>query len=106
MPRILPGLILALSLCAGCRRPAQLGDDVKCHKAAEALYTAVCSRKTELLDASEKRINDLSAQGEMPTKAHKELTAIIARARAGRWQPAAEELHGFISGQEPAGRKH
>jgi hypothetical protein len=92
----------ALSLLAsfGCGKPPQIGSDEEAHKSIDALFTAVTARDATQLDRCEARLNDLHAQGKLPTAAHEALTGIIGKARGGKWESAAERLYEFIKGQE------
>ena len=67
----------------------------------DALYTAITSRRTELLDESEARLKKLREDGKLSTDAFESLADIIKQARSGDWQDAAEELDSFIRHQPP-----
>jgi len=100
-PVLLMGM-LALVL-AGCGRPPQMGADEEVFRAVDALYTAVTARDGKLLDDCESRLNKLRDAGKLPPGAAGHLDKIIATARAGRWRPAAERLHAFMSAQRRGG---
>lgn len=91
----LAGLLL---MVAGCR-PAQIGPSDEVLGAVDALYTAIASRRVELLDKSASRIEELHTSGELPDAAHRQLKAYIEKSRAGKWDVAIRELHEFIRGQ-------
>jgi hypothetical protein len=89
-----------LVAAAGCGKPEQIGPDPEAFKAVDALFTAVTAKRPDLLEACEKHLGELRERGRLPAKAHGELAGIIDRARAGRWEPAAETLRRFMRGQE------
>lgn len=65
----------------------------------DALYTAITSHRTELLDESKTRLKKLKQEGKLSTDAFESLAEIVEEARTGNWQAAAEELVGFIRNQ-------
>jgi hypothetical protein len=90
--------LLILIAAAGCGSAPPLGsEDVS--SAADALYTAVTSRRMELVDAVEEKLNKLHAEQQVSPAAMSALQAIIEQARAGQWQAAAEELDQLIRNQ-------
>lgn len=92
--------ILASALAlAGCAGPPQVVDDPDCFKEVDALYTAVTSKDAKLLDACAQRLEKLKAAGKLSAPGYAALEKIIARARAGEWRPAAEDLTAFMKGQ-------
>lgn len=95
---VLLGLLLVI---AGCR-PAQIGPSDEVLGAVDALYTAIASRRVELLDKSASRIEELHTSGELPDAAHRQLKSYIEKSRAGKWDAAIRELHEFIRGQRRA----
>jgi hypothetical protein len=94
------GVLLALVFLgfAGCR-PAQIGADEATFNTVDALYTAVCSKRSDLVDQCERELDELKAQNKIPAQAHASLAAIIAETRQDRWQPAAQQLSRFMEGQ-------
>ncbi len=91
---------LVLLTAAGCGRPAQIGPDEEAHKAVDALFTALTARDVKLLDQSERRLGELRATGKLPEDAHAAVQKVIAKARGGKWEAAAERLYDFIRGQQ------
>ena len=91
---LLPWLGLTLFTMCGCSQTVIESDNSR--KAIDALYTAVTSRRTELVDACERRLKDLSTAGEIPSSTTQRLTKIIAQTRDQQWQPAAERLNELI----------
>lgn len=89
------GLLLVISGC----RPAQIGPSDEVLGAVDALYTAIASRRVELLDKSAARLEELHTSGELPEAAHRQLKSYIEKSRAGKWDAAVRELHEFIRGQ-------
>lgn len=93
-------LLLLLVSGAGCSAPEQLGPDEGVLNEVDALYTAVTSRRPELLDASWSRLEALHEEQRIPDAAFDELGGIVSLAREDQWQPAAEQLWTFIRGQQ------
>lgn len=97
--------LAAVVLLAGCSGPPSL-DSAEAHSTADALYTALTSRRIDLLDQVAARLTELSSSGKLSTEALTELNAMIEQARAGQWQAAAEELDHFIRNQPPHQHSH
>jgi septal ring factor EnvC (AmiA/AmiB activator) len=96
--RYVHALLLA-SFLMGCGRPAQMGSSEEVLSAVDALYTAIASRRLELLDKSTARLEELHASKELPDAAYRQLKAYSNEAREGHWDPAIRKLHEFIRGQ-------
>ncbi|MCA9010073.1 MAG: hypothetical protein KDB01_10020 [Planctomycetaceae bacterium] len=99
---LLAGFML---LIPGCGGPPAL-ESKEAFSTADALYTAITSRRTELLDKSETRLSELQNAGKLSNAAFESLKEIIEHARAGDWQVAAEELDSFIRYQPSGGHLH
>jgi len=97
-------LIACLLVTTGCGGPPQMAGNEECMTAADALWTAVNKKRTDLVDTSAAEIDRLSKAGTMPEAAYKELSEIITTARAGEWADARASLKSFIRGQRPAPR--
>jgi len=89
---------LMLAMAIGCGSAPPLGAE-EVSSNADALYTAVTSRRPELVDAVEENLNKLHADQQISPAARMALQAIIDQARAGEWQAAAEELDQLIRNQ-------
>ena len=89
---------LILVMFIGCSSAPPLGSE-EVNIAADALYTAVTSRRLELVDAVEESLKKLHAEQQVSPAAMTALQAIINQARAGEWQAAAEELDQLIRNQ-------
>src|SRR5947207_14907946 len=100
---ILGAVALLLVLFGGWyfwpRTPVQIGADREVFTTVDALFTAVTAHDERLLRQSEQRIKSLQHAGKMPEKAAAYLDAVIAEARSGDWQHAAEDLYWFMKGQ-------
>ena len=90
--------LLILFVAVGCNSAPPLGSE-EVSSTADALYTAVTSRRLELVDAVEVNLKRLQAEQQVSPAAMTALQAIIAQARAGEWQAAAEELDQLIRNQ-------
>ncbi len=91
-------MALALAL-AGCGGPSQLGSDEDALKAVDALYTAVSTRRIDLLDGCAARIDELHSTGKLPDGAFNQLKPLIAEARSGKWETSLRKLYDFMRGQ-------
>ncbi|HZT79808.1 MAG TPA: hypothetical protein VFA26_06290 [Gemmataceae bacterium] len=107
-------IILGISLAAGLAalvggafllwgRPPQMGADEEVFTAVDALFTAVTARDEKLLADCEQRLHALKAAGKLPTEASDYLDGVIKKARAGRWESAAEKLCTFMQAQRREG---
>ena len=103
----LAGLLLTgfMVIIMGCGGPPALESE-EAFSTADALYTAITSRRTELLDKSETRLVELKDTGKLSNHAFERLDEIMEQARSGNWQDAAEELDSFIRYQPPAAHSH
>ena len=81
--------------------PPQMGADKEVMSAVDAFYTAVTSRREELLNACETRLHKLRDENKLPTESAAFLDGIIAQCRAGDWEPAAKKLYRFVQAQQP-----
>jgi hypothetical protein len=78
---------------------AQLGGDEDAFGSVDALYTAVTTRRPDLLSQCKARLARLKEQGKLPAPAFSELQPIITQAEQGQWRPAAERLYAFMRQQ-------
>jgi len=90
--------LLIFIAAVGCNSAQPLGSE-EVSSTADALYTAVTSRRLELVDAVEQSLKRLQAEQQVSPAAMTALQAIVAQARAGEWQAAAEELDQLIRNQ-------
>ena len=97
-------LLLLMLLLIGCGRPAQIGASEDVLAAVDALYTAVASKRIELLEKSALRIEELHKQGELSEPAYRQLKSFVEDSRAGQWDQAVHKLHEFIRGQRRQGK--
>lgn len=92
--------LLSAAVCClvGCGKAPQLGSEEALH-AADSLWTAVTSRRTELLHQVAADCDRLQQTGHLTQPAHSALQAIVRRAEAGEWEGAAADLKAFIQEQ-------
>lgn len=93
-------LAAAALILGGCGQP-QLGPSPEAFKAVDALYTAVSVRDTSQLDRCEAALKQFQSDGSLPDAASGSISAIIAEARAGSWEPARQSLRDFMLAQRP-----
>ena len=99
------GLLSASIFLAGCGRTPDLGS-AEAFLTADALYTALTSRRVNLLDDVAKQFDQLQTQGQLSDAASAELDAIMQMARAAEWQAAAEKLDMLIRNQPSRPHRH
>ena len=92
-------VLVAIFSSHGCSRPPQVVDNEECFSAVEALWTAVTTRRIDLLEQSATEIDRLHTDGQLSKKAHKALSEIIQSAQKEEWMPAATSLKAFMLGQ-------
>ena len=92
------GWLLLLSL-TGCGRTPQVVDNDECFHAVDALWTAVTSKRTELLEQTATELDRLHTAGSLSQAGHRALTAIIRDARSKEWTKSATNLKHFMQGQ-------
>jgi hypothetical protein len=95
-------LVLVAALVLRRGDPPQMGGDREVFRAVDALYTAVTAREPRLVDRCEADLTVLKESGKLPADAAGALAGVVAKARASKWQAAAEELTWFMKGQRPA----
>lgn len=85
-------------------RPPQMGTDAEVFRTVDALFTAVTSRDEKRLADCERRLLTLRDAGKLPPGASTYLDNIIHKARAGRWESAAQSLYDFMRAQRSGKR--
>ena len=93
-------LVAVVVLIFALRPTPQLGTDEAVFKTVDALYTAVRNRDDGRVGECEKRLHEYRDGGTLSKDASGQLDGVIARARAGKWESAAERLYDFIRAQE------
>src|SRR5262249_34131250 len=86
-------------------RPPQMGADEEVFTTVDALYTAVTARDERLVGQCETHLHEARDEGKLPPDAAAHLDGVIARARAGRWESAAQRLYDFMKAQKREGRR-
>ena len=100
-------LILALGVAisiAGCSGPPQVVDDEECFSAVDALWTAVTSKRTDLLEQTATEFEKLQDAGRLSAAGLDALRTIIETARKEEWTKAAKSLKVFMQGQKKSSR--
>lgn len=92
-------LVLMSVLCCGCGSTPQLLDDDAVASELDAFFTAVTSKKPELLKASRERFTKLHAEQRLSPEGFERLSGIADQAESGKWEPAARELYDLIRAQ-------
>lgn len=101
MKRVFGSLLLLAAIFSshGCGRPPQVVDNEECFSAVEALWTAVTTRRIDLLEQSATEIDRLHKDGQLSKEGHEALYEIIQSAQKEEWMPAATSLKAFMLGQ-------
>ena len=102
---IFVALVVISLLVTGCGGPHAL-QSAEAFSTTDALYTAITSHRSDLLDESENRLKTLKDADKLSGEALETLTEIIEQARSGDWQDAAEDLDSFIRHQPPHQHSH
>lgn len=100
--RLFLWILIGLMPLAGCGSVPQVLSDEAVFGELDALYTAVTSKRRNLLSDCQKRITKLHAEKRMSDAGFKEVEAIITLAEDDKWTPAAERLYTFMRGQRKA----
>ena len=96
-------LLVAAAVLLSLRSPPQMGPHAEVFETVDALYTAVRNRDEARLTQCEMKLAGYRAAGTLPKAAADRLDGVIAKARAGDWQPAAERLYDFMLAQRRDG---
>ena len=95
--------VVGIGYFAWQSRPPQMGPDDAVFSNVDALFTAVTARDEQRLGECEQRLRALKDAGKLPVDAARYLDSVIETARAGRWEPAAQRLYGFMTAQRRDG---
>ncbi len=93
---------LSVFMFAGCSRVPQVLTDEAVFGELDALYTAVTTKRRDLLTDCQQRIKKLHDEKRLSDAGHKEIQAIVALTEQDKWRPAAERLYDFMRGQRKA----
>ena len=96
MSRRLPPL-LCLLLLGGCGEPSE--DERENRKSFEFLLTAVSLKNPKELEKDANRIAERHAAGKLSDARHRDLQAIVEKARAGNWGEAERMAYEFREAQ-------
>ena len=97
-------LWIALVALSGCSKPAQIVADEEAMTAVDGLWTAVTSRRPELLDNSAARLRELRDGSHLSAEAFESLDGVVGKARSEDWDGAINDLKWFIQGQRKAAK--
>lgn len=93
------GLLLLMVAVTGCGRTPQVLEDEAVFKELDALFTALNSKKVDLVAECRSRLAKLHEQQRLSAAGYTSIDRIAERGEGGEWQPAAEELYAFIRAQ-------
>jgi hypothetical protein len=96
---------LLLLAVAACSPTPQLGGDREALSAADALWTAITAKDSNLLENSAAAIGKLHAEAHLTDEAYAALENVMQTARAGNWSEARAALKAFVRGQRPPERR-
>lgn len=99
--RLITQLLCATSVLfvGGCRAVPQVVDDGDVFKELDALYTAVTSRRRNLVDDCRGRLTILHKEGQLSDAGFAAVTKIITEAEQNQWASAAQHLYDFMRAQ-------
>src|SRR4051794_9276421 len=80
---ILAGVLV--SAAAGCSRTPQLDGDREALSAADALWTSITAKDSNLLENSAAKLDKLHTEAHLSDDAYGALESVIQTARAGNW---------------------
>jgi len=86
-------LVLCLLVLTGCGGPS--AEERENRKTLEFLLTAVSLKNAKELEKDAKRIDDRHAAGTLSDARHRDLQAIVDKARAGDWGEAERMAYEF-----------
>ena len=92
-------LMAMIVTCIGCGSPPQVVDNDECFQAVDALWTAVTSKRSDLLEQTVTELERLRSAGALSEDGHQALSKIVGKARAAEWPEAAKMLKVFMLGQ-------
>lgn len=93
-------ILIAACFCShGCSSPPQVVNDEECFAAVEALWTAITTKRSDLLEQTADELHRLQLDGKLSEEGHEALNEIIQTARHQEWMPAAKSLKTFMLGQ-------
>lgn len=97
------GMILiggwSLITVSGCRPVPQVLTDEAVFTELDAFYTAITTKRRDLVDASQKRLTQLHTDDKLSDAGLAEVEAIAKLAEADKWTDAAQRLYTFMRGQ-------
>lgn len=94
--------LCSLTILAGCGRVPQVLEDEAVFSELDALYTAVTTKRTDLLNDCKQRLTKLHEEKRLSDAGYTEIKAITDLADEASWTPAAERLYTFMRGQRKA----
>ena len=92
-------IVVVLGFWWNLQSPPQLTADDEVFSTVDALFTALTSRDPQRLEDCAQRLQFQRDTGRLSVRAARSLDRVIAQARRGEWQPAAERLYQFMHGQ-------
>ncbi len=93
-------IIVSSALLVGCSGPLQVGPSN--YRLIQGLRTAISARRTDWLEAAAKVASDRHASDDLNDEQFGALEAIVAQARAGRWEEAESEVIRLAKAQKPS----
>lgn len=96
---VLPLFAALVLFGAGCSQAPQVADDSAVFNELDALYTAVTSKRRDLLDACRERMTKLHDDKRISDAGFAEVSAVVALADEDKWMDSAERLYTFMRAQ-------
>ena len=98
MRRRMRPMAALLALIAGCGSPQVASEN---RDLVESVVTAVSAKNTDWLAANERKIAERQAAGKLASSEASAFDAILAKARAGDWDAAADLAYRLRDAQAP-----
>lgn len=92
------GVLLACAT-GGCGGVPQVIDDEAVYGEVDALFTAVTSKRPQLLADCKSRLMKLHGEKRLSDAGFAELDRTMQMCESGDWQPAAQRLYDFMRAQ-------
>jgi len=92
-------IVLLAVMLGGCHSYPQVIEDPAVYKELDALYTAVTTKRRDLLDGCEGRLKELHSAGKLSDAGFAEVNEVIAEATSNSWSDAAQHLYDFMRAQ-------
>jgi hypothetical protein len=92
-------LLVVLALASGCGGPPQVAAENRA--IITSLATAVSARNNDWLESNARLIEKRRTEGRLSDAEYGTFTVVVAKARAGDWKAAQQDVYALREAQEP-----